>query len=317
MIYASIAFVVTLVLGFPIAFVLGIMGLVQIIDLGNAAYYNVVIQRMISQIDLTSLTCLPFFILAGGIMNAGGVTRRLLDFLRQLIGWFKGGLAYCTVAIAAILSAILGSPNAVASMLCGVLVPELRKDNYPEEFTGALVASSSILGPIIPPSMQFIVFCMMTGVSIKAMFVGGIIPGLLLAFLFCVCIGIAQKRLKFGKSVDKFELKKTLKAFVSAIPALLVPVVIIGGVIGGIFTATEAGAVSCFCAIIASVIYKEFDIKQFPKMLGSAAMTAGGILFMVSFGGVIAWAMTMSGLPRRLLMRSIHLLQTAMLSSRS
>lgn len=116
------------------------------------------------------------------------MTKRLLNFIREIIGWVKGGMAYCCVVIAAILSAILGSPNGVASMLCGVLVPELRKDGYPDEFTGSLVAASSILGPIIPPSTSFIMYCMLTNTSIKAMFIAGIVPGLLLAGGFCVII---------------------------------------------------------------------------------------------------------------------------------
>jgi tripartite ATP-independent transporter DctM subunit len=188
MLIAAIVFIVLMIIGVPIAFVLGIMGTVHTISLGNPRYMLVIIQRLFDQIDMTSLTCLPFFILAGEIMNAGGVTSRLLGFVREVIGWLKGGMAYACVVIAAILSAILGSPNGVASMLCGVLVPELRKDRYPDEFTGSLVAASAILGPIIPPSTSYIMYCMMTNTSIKAMFVGGIVPGILLVIVFCCLI---------------------------------------------------------------------------------------------------------------------------------
>ena len=141
MLVAAITFIVLMVIGVPIAFVLGIMGTVHTVSLGNPTYMLVIIQRLFDQINTTSLTCLPFFILAGEIMNAGGVTKRLLGFIREVVGWLKGGMAYSCVIIAAILSAILGSPNGVASMLCGVLVPELRKDDYPDEFTGSLVAA--------------------------------------------------------------------------------------------------------------------------------------------------------------------------------
>ena len=126
MIIAVIVFAVAMIIGVPVAFALGLMGSVHVVSLGNPSYYLVIIQRLIDQVNMTSLTCLPFFILAGELMNGGGVTRRLLDFLRSLLGWLKGGLAYCTVVIAAILSAILGSPNGVASMLCGILVPFLE-----------------------------------------------------------------------------------------------------------------------------------------------------------------------------------------------
>ena len=261
MLIAAIVFVVVMVIGLPIAFALGLMGTVHMLSLGNESYLLVIIQRLFDQVDLISLTCLPFFIMAGEIMNAGGVTTRLLDFAREIVGRLKAGLAYCCVLIAAVLSAILGSPNGVASMLCGILVPELRKDNYPEEFTGSLVAASSILGPIIPPSTSFIMYCMMTGASIQAMFVGGILPGILLVIVFCIDISILTRKMELKRATDHFSLKRLVKAFFKALPALLVPVVIIGGVIGGFFTATEAGAVSCFCALIASAIYREIDCK--------------------------------------------------------
>lgn len=296
-----IVFAVTLVFGMPVAFSLGLTGLAHLVALGDERFFIVFIQRMVAQLDMTSLTCLPFFILAGYIMNEGGVTTRLLNFLRQLVGWFRGGLAYCTVIIAAILAAILGSPNAVCSMLCGVLVPEMRKDGYPEEFTGSLVAASSVLGPVIPPSFQFIVFSMMTGVSIKGLFMGGVLPGVLLALAFCVIIGFMTRKKDLGKSVDKFSLRKTAVEFVKAVPALLVPIVMVGGIVGGIFTATESGAVACLLAIIAGVIYREFDFRHMPKLLVKCGITTGSILLIVAFGGTIAWTLSMSGVPQALI----------------
>lgn len=301
MLIAAIVFVVVMVIGLPIAFALGLMGTVHMLSLGNESYLLVIIQRLFDQVDLISLTCLPFFIMAGEIMNAGGVTTRLLDFAREIVGRLKAGLAYCCVLIAAVLSAILGSPNGVASMLCGILVPELRKDNYPEEFTGSLVAASSILGPIIPPSTSFIMYCMMTGASIQAMFVGGILPGILLVIVFCIVISILTRKMELKRATDHFSLKRLVKAFFKALPALLVPVVIIGGVIGGFFTATEAGAVSCFCALIASAIYREMDWKKLPEIMLRSAGTGGGILLMISFGGVIAWSLTRAGIPAQII----------------
>lgn len=301
MLIAVIVFVVVMIIGLPIAFSLGLMGTVHMLSFGNDTYLLVIIQRLFDQVDMLSLTCLPFFIMAGEIMNAGGVTSRLLGFVREIVGKLKAGMAYCCVLIAAVLSAILGSPNGVASMLCGVLVPELRKDNYPEEFTGSLVAASSILGPIIPPSTSFIMYCMMTNVSIKSMFVGGILPGILLVGVFCAVIAILSHRMQLRPSINKMSIKRIAKSFFSALPALLVPIVIIGGVIGGFFTATEAGAVSCFCALVASAIYREMDWKKLPDILLRSAVTGGGILLMISFGGIIAWSMTRAGIPDQMI----------------
>ncbi|MDR1315411.1 MAG: TRAP transporter large permease [Spirochaetales bacterium] len=301
MLLPAIVFVVLMIIGVPIAFVLGLMGTVHTILLGNPNFLLVTVQRLFDQINLASLTCLPFFILAGEVMNAGGVTKRLLGFIREVAGILKGGMAYSCVLIAALLSAILGSPNGVASMLCGVLVPELRKDGYPEEFTGSLVAASAILGPIIPPSTSYIMYCMLTNTSIKAMFVGGIVPGILLVFVFCSLISYFAAKLKFRRSIDSLSLRRIGKNFIIAFPALLVPGIIIGGVIGGFFTATEAGAVSCLCAFIASAIYREIDWHKIPGILLRSAMTGGGILLMISFGGVISWSLTRSGIPRQLI----------------
>ncbi len=301
MIVALLVFAVTMIIGLPVAFALGLMGTVHMVSLGNPSYYLVIIQRLLDQVNLTSLTCLPFFILAGELMNGGGVTRRLLDFLREVLGWLKGGLAYCTVVIAAILSAILGSPNGVASMLCGILVPEMRKDGYPEEFTGSLVAASSILGPIIPPSTSFIMYCMMTSCSIKALFMAGIVPGVLLVLVFCVLIGWYGHRMGFKASGQGVSARRIGRSLLSALPALLVPVVMMGGVVSGLFTATESGAVACACALIAAAIYREMDWKKLPDMLLRAAVTGGGILLMISFGGVISWSMTRAGIPDMLI----------------
>ncbi len=301
MLAASLTFIVLLIIGVPIAFVLGLMGTIHTISLGNSAYMLVIIQRLFDQINTTSLTCLPFFILAGEIMNEGGVTKRLLNFIREIVGWLKGGMAYSCVLIAALLSAILGSPNGVASMLCGVLVPELRNDGYPDEFTGSLVAASSILGPIIPPSTSFIMYCMLTNTSIQAMFIAGIVPGILLVLMFCGLILFYTYKLGFGKSIDNISLKRIGKTFIVALPALIVPGIIIGGVVGGLFTATEAGAVSCISALIASAIYRELDWKKLPGVFLHGSIMGGGILLMISFGGVIAWSMTRSGIPAQLI----------------
>lgn len=300
MLIAIIVFAVAMLIGIPVAFALGLMGTVHMLSLNNDSYLLVIIQRLFDQVNLASLTCLPFFILAGEIMNHGGVTKRLLNFMRELLGWLKGGLAYCTVAIAAVLSAILGSPNGVASMLCGILVPEMKEDGYPEEFTGSLVAASAILGPIIPPSTSFIMYCMMTNTSIKALFMAGVIPGILIALGFCVIVGAYAHKLGFRAS-NGFSLKKLGKSFVVALPALLVPVIMMGGVVSGMFTATESGAVACLFALIASAIYREIKWKELPSMLLRAAEVGGGILLMISFGGIIAWSMTKAGIPAQMI----------------
>jgi tripartite ATP-independent transporter DctM subunit len=299
MILAIIIFAVALIIGIPIAVALALFGLIHILTMDNPAFTNVLVQRMFSGVNVLSLSCIPFFILAGELMNSGGVTKRLLDFFREMIGRVHGGLAYCTVGISAILAAILGSSQAVASLLCRVLVGELEKDSYKPEFSGALIASASVLGPIIPPSTMFIFYCMLTNVSVKYMFVAGIIPGIILALAYAVVVFFKTRKMNLKRFDDHpFSVKTLGKAFISAIPALMIPVIILGGILSGTFTATESGAVACVAAFIGGLIYKELKFKNLPAMFLRVAISTGSIFLIVAFGNIIAWSMTMDGIPK-------------------
>lgn len=160
MLIAIVVFVIALIIGAPLAIALGLFGVAHIATMGDATFFNLCVQRMFGGVNIISLSCIPFFMLAGELMNGGGVTTRLLDLLRSILGHVKGGLAYCTVVISAILAAILGSAQGEASLLCRVLVPELKKDGYPEDFSGALISAAAVLGPVIPPSTMFFTVCL-------------------------------------------------------------------------------------------------------------------------------------------------------------
>ncbi len=214
------AFIIALLAGIPIAFVLGITGVVHVIALGNESYFNIIVQRMFTGINNISLICIPFFIMAGEIMNAGGVTKKLLDAVREIIGWTKGGLAYATIGVGMILSAILGSAQAVAAILCSVLIPELEKDGYQKDYSGALIAASGVLGPIIPPSVVFVVYSVLANVSVKTMFVAGVVPGILLVAAFVGLILFVQSRKPdFPAATSEFNRKRMVTACIKAIPA--------------------------------------------------------------------------------------------------
>ena len=297
MIIAVIVFIAALIVGMPIAFVLGLFGTTHILAMGNAAFLNVLITRMFSGVNIISISCIPFFIMAGELMNGGGVTARMLAFLRESIGRFKGGLGYCTVAISAILAAILGSAQAVAALLCRVLVGELEKDNYPPAFSGALISAASVLGPIIPPSTMFIFYCMLTDVSIKYMFIAGIVPGIILALAYCVVVFFEVRHMDLKKPEGRFSLRRFGKALFKAIPALLVPVIIMGGILSGIFTPTESGAVACVAAFVAGLIYREMKLSKIPQMMLNTAISTAAIFLIIAFGNIIAWSMAMDGIP--------------------
>lgn len=294
-----LVFAVTLIVGIPICVVLGLAGLTHLSVIGVEPYFNVVIQKVFAGMSVSSLTCIPFFIMAGELMNASGVTQKLIDFVRSLVGQFKGGLAYVVVVVAMILSAILGSANAVAAILCAVIVPEMIRDGYRDDFSAGLVCASGVLGPVIPPSVTFVYFSVLSGVSVNAMFMGGAIPGVLIGLGYILVIRIQTKRLGLPKSTEKFEPKVAAKAFVKAIPALLVPVILVGGITLGIFTPAESGAVAVAAAIVAGLVYGKFRLKMLPKVIMKSVPVTAGIFIIIGFGNIMGFTMAIDQIPAK------------------
>lgn len=291
-----VAFVVMLLIGVPIAFLLGLTGIIHMFTLGNAQYFGAIINRMLGGVNSTGLTAIPFFIIAGEIMNEGGVTKRIFNFFRELVISIRGGLAYTVVVVAAVLAAILGSANAVSSILCKVAIPEMKKDGYKEEFSGSLIAASGVLGPIIPPSTTFVYYSVLTDVSVKGLFMAGIMPGILLAVGFIAIIWVQGKIFKvYPEPSNKFSLKRVTKAFIEAIPALMIPIVMMGVIIAGIFTPTESASVAIVAAIMVGMLYKTLDLKKLPRALINAGTTAAALLLIVAFGNIISWTLAVAG----------------------
>lgn len=296
----AVVFIIVLLAGVPMAFVLGLAGIVHLVTIGQPAYMSIITQRLFTGVNSFSLMCIPFFVLAGELMNKGGVTRRLLNLARELVGWIPGGMAYCCVILAMVLSAILGSANAVTAILCAILIAEMARDGYDADFTGSLIAASGVLGPIIPPSMTFIIYGVLTGVSVSKMFMAGVVPGILLGVGYVAVIAYYTKKRGYRKSKECFDPKACLIAFVKAIPALLVPIVIIGGVMGGVFTPTESGAIAVVAAVIASLLYRSFDLKAMPNVLLNTGMTTAAIMLIVAFGNIIGWSLSIDKIPERI-----------------
>ena len=300
MIAVIAVFLITLVLGVPICVVLGLTGLTHVASMGVEAYFNVITQKVFGGMSVSSLTCIPFFIIAGELMNACGVTSKLIDFIRSLVGHFRGGLAYVVVLVAMILSAILGSANAVAAILCAVIVPEMIRDGYRDDFSSALVCASGVLGPVIPPSVTFVYFSVLSGVSVTAMFAGGAIPGILIGLAYITVIRLQTKRLNLPRSTERFNGILFLKSFVKALPALLVPVILVGGITTGMFTPSESGAVAVFAAIVAGLIYRKFSFKMLPKVLINSVPVTAGIFIIIGFGNIMGWTMAVDQIPDKI-----------------
>jgi tripartite ATP-independent transporter DctM subunit len=296
-----LVFATLLLLGLPIAFVLGATGLTHLLVIGEPSYYPVAIQRMFSGINSFSMMAIPFFVLAGELMNKGKITDKLVDLARECIGFVRSGLAYTVVLVAMILSAILGSANAVAAILCAMLVSEMVKDKYSPEFSTSLIASSAIIGPIIPPSVTFILYAVLAGTSVNALFLGGVIPGILLGVSFMVVVFLKSRKEQYPKYTEKLDVAKVLKAFVAALPSLIIPVIIVGGILTGAFTPTESGAIACLIAFVAGkFIYKRLKWSDLPSVLANTALVTSAIMIIIAMGNVLGWTLAIDRVPQML-----------------
>src|SRR5699024_1174866 len=241
-------FILLLLIGMPISLVLIVTSDSYILLAGDMALLSTVGQKMFSGMDNFGLLAIPLFMLAGELMNSGGITSRLVAFAKVIIGHFRGGLAYVAIIANMFLASILGSANAQAAMMSKVMVPEMEKEGYNRAFSSALTLASSIVAPIIPPSMLFIMYGTLTGASIGKLFLAGIVPGILIGAGFIIVIGFMNHKYKFPKS-ERASIKDIFKNFFVVIPSLLIPFIIIYGILSGMFTPTESAAVACIIAI--------------------------------------------------------------------
>ena len=219
-------------------------------------------QRLYSGLENYGLLAIPLFMLAGELMNSGGITRRLVTFAKTFVGHFRGGLAYVNVIANMLLASIIGSATAQIAMMSRTMVPSMEKDGYKREFGAATTAAAGLLGPIIPPSMLFIIYGVGSGASIGSMFLAGVLPGIILALSFVVLIAYTGMKQQWPthKRATMLEMGTS---FIKVIPALLVPIIIIAGILSGAFTPTESAAFACVVALIVGFFfYKELKIQE-------------------------------------------------------
>ena len=290
-----IFFIVALAAGVPVAFVLGGTGVIQALLADNPNVLLALPRSMFSGINNASLMAIPLFVLAGEFMGYGGITERLANMVRSFIGHVRGGMAYTTVGVGACLGALLGSANASAALLGRIMKPEMDKDGYDESFSASLCTATSMLGPIIPPSMNFIIFGVASSVSIGALFIAGIVPGILIALSFAALIfyyGIKSKNIWTIRPRQNFKEKGI--ALLKALPCLSVPVIILGGIFSGATTPTEAAATASLVAfILGKFVYNKLKWSDIPKILMQTGLISAVILFIVAcatlMGFMLAW----------------------------
>lgn len=307
-------FIVLLFFNVPIAIALGAGSIIYCIFFSPLPI-NMIVQSMESGLDSFSLLAVPFFILAGDIMGEGGISRRLINLCRAVFGAISGSLGVVTVIASMIFAAISGSGPATVACVGGITIPEMIKEKYDRGFACALTATAGSMGPLIPPSICLIMYGVIAQQSITTLFMGGILPGVLNGVALSVLTIFIAKKYKFGIK-DNPQLKKDLatvdqsgeeihlgKAFKEAIWALLVPVIILGGIYSGIFTPTEAAIVACDYGLIVSVfVYKEVKIRDLPKIFKKTVATNGTILILVACATGFGRVLTMEQIPNSVAM---------------
>jgi len=294
----AITFIVLLLCGVPIAFVLGMTALPYLILLGDIPL-TIIPQKMFTGLDSFLMVSLPFFLLASSIMNSGGITERIVAFVNITLGHIRGGLAHVNVAVSMVFAGLAGMAMADTAAVGGLLIPAMVKDGYDEDFACAVTASSSTIGPIIPPSFLFILYSLVAGgVSVAALFLAGVIPGLLLG-LFNMALVVAYSIKRGYPAKKRASVLKMLKSFLRVIPALFVPVIMIGGIVSGIFTATEAAAIAVVAALIVSIFfYREMKISNLFRLVVDTGIVVGSLAFILSGATVFAWILTAEQVPQ-------------------
>ncbi|HXV63385.1 MAG TPA: TRAP transporter large permease [Vicinamibacteria bacterium] len=292
-------FVVLIALGTPIAVGIGLSAFVALLmtmDISTATIC--VAQRMAAGLDRFTLLAIPFFILSGQIMNRGGIARRLIDFARGAVGMLPGGLAYVNIVAGLLFGAISGSAVAAAAGVGGFMVPRMKEQGYDASFSGAVNIASATTSLIIPPSNILIVYALAAGgVSIAALFVAGYLPGLLVGLLLMIVAGtIAMRR---GYPVEApVGLAELGRRFLAALPSMFLVVLVMGGIIAGWFTATEAGAVAVLYAfILAVVVYREVPLRAIPGVLVEASTTTAIVLLLISASMAFSWVLAYERIP--------------------
>lgn len=290
-------FLVLIAIGIPIGISMGIAGILTIYFTGaNHALYQAIAQKMYTGIDSFALMAIPFFILAGDIMNRGGMSVRLISFFKLLLRKIPATTAVITTVTSAFFGALTGSTLATIAAVGGITIPMMEEAGYSKGDASAIAAASGILGPIIPPSITMITYAIISGVSISTMFLAGIIPGILIAFIYIIIELILYGKIEKGVK-EKLPKGKLWKSFKEALLALGMPVIILGGIYGGIFTPTEAAVIACIYSLIITLfIYKEVKFSELPKIFFNSAISTSRILFILCLASSYAWLMTNFGL---------------------
>ncbi len=296
-----LSFVVLIGIGVPIAWSIGISGLLTMLpSISAMPAFTTIAQRMATGLDSFALLAIPFFIFAGQIMNRGGIAQRLIDFAKSIVGALPGGLAHVNIIASMLFGAISGSAAAAASAIGGFMGPQMEREGYSKEFAAAVNITSSTTGLVIPPSNILIVYSLASGgASIAALFLAGYIPGILTGLFLMIVAAFWAKRRGFPTG-QRSSASEVFKTFVAAFPSLLLLVVVIGGIVVGIFTATEASAVAVLYCLLLALYYKEIKLKDLRSILLSSVGTTSIVTLLIATSISMSWVMSYENIPQQI-----------------
>ncbi|WBU55207.1 TRAP transporter large permease [Paracoccus sp. SCSIO 75233] len=296
---AALAFVFFVAFGLPIGFAIGVAGVLGLVSMGGTNFLAVGPGKIFNGLNIFPFLAMPFFILAGEIMNDTGITSRLVKLAQVLVGRFRGGLAHANMLASVFFAGLTGSATADAAAFGRTLVPAMEKEGYGRDYACAVTAAGSIIGPTIPPSGLMVVYGSLMGVSIAGLFAAGILPGLVICAVCMFVIFLGGKRENLPVAERGATLKEIWQTFLSSLTALAMPVIILGGILGGIVTPTEAASIAvAYAAFIGIFVYRTLKLKNFYQMLVRTARITGVIFVIIAFAGILGWYLSFERIPQ-------------------
>ncbi|WP_438030016.1 TRAP transporter large permease [Sorangium sp. So ce233] len=293
------SFFALLLLNVPVAVCIGLSTVLTIASLGDVPTGYIVAQRISTGIASFPLLAIPFFVLSGLLMGEGGMARRLMDFASAVVGRFHGGLSYVNTLTCMLFGAVSGSAAAAVSSIGGFMIPEMERKNYGRDFSVALTTTSATTGLLIPPSNIMIVYAVVAGnVSVAALFLAGVIPGIVVGLSIMLVAFLANRKQPVGVS-EKVPFREVVRSFAQAIPSLLLILIVMGGILAGVFTATEASAVSvAYAFLLGTLLYREVKLKDMPRILLKSAKTTAVVMILVGASQAMSWVLAFEQVPQ-------------------
>ncbi len=296
--FMVMVFFLLLLAGTPIAFAVGITAVLTFLRMDAPHLMTMVPQRFYSGVDLFALMAMPFFMLAGDIMNRIEITHKLVRLANALVGHIRGGLAHVNIMVSIFFAGLTGAAVSDTAALGTMLIPSMEREGYDRSFAAAVTAASSIIGPIIPPSIIMVIYGSLMRVSIAGLFAAGIVPGVLVGLVLMVFAGIISKKRNYPIGEKRASLKEVGQSAKGALIPILMPIIILGGILGGVFTPTEAAAVAVlYAVIIGFFVYRNLKLKDIPDLLYEMVKNNGSVFIILASAAILGWILSMEQIP--------------------